>query len=322
MKIERVSRVSSPASHAAFTDLIASNDGFLCCYRQATNHVSGDGIIVIATLNHDGKVLSREYISVPDTDLRDPKLSSDANGRIWLIAFARFQANERGHSDTAMVSWFTDTGYSWSSAHRFGESHWWLWRIGWGKKHAYGFAYHRGLNQLDLCVGHPHKQMFRHPVPAMSLAKHGLGYPNESALIIDDNEQITALVRRDADSFTAQLGQSKPPFQQWHWKSVGDYIGGPAMVSLTGNYALVAGRKWTGKKLNTQLWVIELSTATLTPLITLPSAGDNSYPGLVLQGDTLFMSYYSGHMDNQTRVYFAEISGLNALRRNLTDGAC
>lgn len=319
MKIHQISRVSSPASHAAFTDLTACGDTFLCCYRQATNHVSGDGKIEIARLNSDGNVLERARIVVPGVDLRDPKLSCDPNGRIWLLAFARFQANEYGHSDTRMMSWFSDNGRSWSGAHQFGESHWWIWRIGWGKKQAYGLAYNRGLDRLDLCIGHPHKQMFRHPKPAMSLAKHGLGYPNESALIIDQCEQITALVRRDADTFTAQLGQSKPPYRQWHWKSTGTYVGGPAITPLTSSHALVAGRRWTGRKLVTQLWRMNLSNAVLTPLITLPSAGDNSYPGLVLQGDNLYMSYYSGHIDNQTRVYFAKLSGLNALRRQLID---
>ena len=40
--------------------------------------------------------------------------------------------------------------------------------------------------------------------------------------------------------------------------------------------------------------------------ILLPSGGDTSYPGLVIRGDRLLVSYYSSH-EERTAIYLAEI---------------
>ena len=65
---------------------------------------------------------------------------------------------------------------------------------------------------------------------------------------------------------------------------------------------------------------MNLSNGDLQELLILPSAGDNSYPGLVLkkrvlEEDTLYVSYYSSHEDNKSCVYLAEIN-LNSLVNN------
>ena len=63
---------------------------------------------------------------------------------------------------------------------------------------------------------------------------------------------------------------------------------------------------------------LSLENASLRTLLTLPSGGDTSYPGLVWHGGTLWMSYYSSH-EGKTSVYVAEIGlarrTLNAPRR-------
>ncbi|MEG3766906.1 hypothetical protein [Alteromonas sp. 14N.309.X.WAT.G.H12] len=310
LTLQDIHRVSGRGSHAAFTDLISFDGNLLCCYRIASNHISGDGSLEIARLTHDGQVLQRKRIRKHNADLRDPKLSVDGNGRLWLIAFARFQAVDDKHEHTQMLSWFSDNGRTWSSDHAFGDNHWWLWRIAWQDQQAFGLAYHRPLQQLDLCIGHPHQQMVRQTTPAMSLKRDKLGYPNESALIFGENKRIYALVRRDADTFSAQLGVSQAPYSQWQWRDLNTYIGGPEMLPLTPHTALVAGRDWTGSAFKTQLWLLDLHTAKLTALLTLPSGKDNSYPGMVIDNDDLYVSYYSGHRDNQTRVYLAHITGI------------
>ena len=43
---------------------------------------------------------------------------------------------------------------------------------------------------------------------------------------------------------------------------------------------------------------------TLTTLAVLPSGGDTSYPGMVIDDDRLLLSYYSGHED-RTAIYLA-----------------
>ncbi|NMH59671.1 hypothetical protein [Alteromonas ponticola] len=309
-KFIQINRISSAYNHSAFTDLVKVNDKLVCCYRQATNHISGDGRIEVTVTDLELKVLTRQIISFPDSDLRDPKLSIDDNGRIYLLAYARINATEQSCSSTRWVSWFSDNGLTWSSPHFFGTSGWWLWRIRWYQGQAYGFAYNRLQNRIDLYSGHPRKAMYLHKSHALSLRDHKLGYPNESDLLFDEDGSMWALVRRDADSFSAQLGCAKAPYRQWQWQDLDTYIGGPVLHALSADSALVAGRIWQNNRPQTAIWHLTLKDAKLTHLLTLPSAADNSYPGIVLYGDTCYLSYYSGHIDRSTRVYVAKIENL------------
>ncbi|MEW9797595.1 hypothetical protein [Alteromonas sp. CYL-A6] len=304
-----IQRISSVAPHSAFCDLIRLDpDTLLCCYRQGDTHVSPDGIIEISGIGNDGRVRFRQRLHLPGADLRDPKLSRDARGTLWLLAYAKYPETRK------MVSWFSTTGKSWSSCHDTGVRRDWLWRTVWHQNESWGLAYHRARNTLDLYRGHLGKRMFLHHEQALSKDKHRLGYPNESDLFFDQNQTLWALVRRDADTFTAQLGKADAPYTRWQWQDLGEYIGGPAWLPLTGDTMLVAGRRWDGKHLRTCLWLLNRTSGALEVLMTLPSAGDNSYPGLVITGDTLHVAYYSEHVDRQSRVYLATLSGLEKLR--------
>ncbi|UCD28439.1 MAG: exo-alpha-sialidase, partial [Planctomycetota bacterium] len=50
----------------------------------------------------------------------------------------------------------------------------------------------------------------------------------------------------------------------------------------------------------------KLEPHTYEPVLTLPSGGDCSYPGLVWHDGLLWMSYYSSHQD-KTSIYLAKI---------------
>jgi hypothetical protein len=45
---------------------------------------------------------------------------------------------------------------------------------------------------------------------------------------------------------------------------------------------------------------------TYSPVLTLPSGGDTSYPGLVFYDDLLWVSYYSSH-EGKASIYLAKI---------------
>ncbi|QJR81816.1 hypothetical protein CA267_014145 [Alteromonas pelagimontana] len=168
LKIISTDRISSRSAHSAFTDLCEFNGRLICCYRQATNHVSGDGYLEVSRFSADYRVVERQKIVEINFDLRDPKMSIGPDGKIWLTAFARKHASESGHRSTTMMSWFSSDGISWSSKHEFGPSHWWLWRVRWHNSKAFSMAYNRALDRLDLYSGHPGKQMFLQTPHALS----------------------------------------------------------------------------------------------------------------------------------------------------------
>ena len=65
-----------------------------------------------------------------------------------------------------------------------------------------------------------------------------------------------------------------------------------------------AGRSYVGDPVTV---LSRFGPETYDPALTLPSGGDNSYPGLVWHEGTLWMSYYSSH-EAKTSIYLAEIA--------------
>lgn len=319
LKLVEICRISPPAIHAAFTDLIEnpfdkSSNSLLCCYRQATNHVSQDGVIVILTVcKKTSQVVSKVLINESGTDLRDPKLMFDGH-RVILTAFAKtIDKNDQAH--TKMLSIFTTTGKSWSSKHWFGDDGWWIWRPQWINNKAFGFAYHRPADHISLYEGDPTRAMRIHKANVFGLAKNNKGFPNESALLFNSEGHAAVFVRRDSDTFSAHFGTSRPPYTKWDWCDLGIYIGGPCAVALNATTFLIAGRHldWEKRKFSTRIWHFDAKSKKLTEVLMMPSSGDTSYPGLVLKDDLLYMSYYSSHIDNEARVYLAKIKGIESL---------
>ncbi|MCV2885476.1 hypothetical protein OE749_12295 [Aestuariibacter sp. AA17] len=301
MQIKSITAVGRRDQHNGFTDLCYFNNQLFCCYREATNHVSRDGNIRILTLDLSGNVVAENQINWWQCDLRDPKLTITPDNQLLLIAYARTQ------SESKPVCWSSADGTSWSSPRFFGDAYWWLWRIRWHQNQAYGLAYNRSAQAIHLYQGHPKRRFYCFEKNVLSKEKQGLGYPNESDMMFDSLGTCYALVRRDADTCTAQLGIASAPFKKWTWHDLHQYIGGPVMLPLDDNYCLVAGRQWEYDQISTAIWTLNLKDKSLTHLITLPSAGDCSYPGLVKVNDTLYVSYYSSH-EGKTNVYLAQLA--------------
>lgn len=306
MHIKYLKKVGRSQKHQAFTDLCQFQDTLACCYREATNHVSKDGEICIRLLSYQGHILKTSRLSQLGVDLRDPKLSITPDGQLMLIAYARHTDQHNKTLKAENWYWLSGDGHTWSKAHIFAENSWWLWRLRWNNDQAYGFAYNRGKNAINLFKGDPRMHFTLHQAEALSLEKHDKGYPNESDILFHNNTMY-ALVRRDADTYSAQLGVSKPPYKVWKWQDLGFYLGGPVMLKSQSNTVWLAGRVEEGEEFRTALLLMDLDNLEVTKRLLLPSAGDNSYPGLVLHQQSIYMSYYSSHKGNSTSVYFAKI---------------
>ena len=108
----------------------------------------------------------------------------------------------------------------------------------------------------------------------------------------------------------SELCLSKPPYQEWERKHLGQYLGGPLLARWDGHY-VVGGRHRTraGRK-TTLFWLLD---DRLCEFAQLPSDGDNSYPGLVeLSPTRALVSYYSSHETGEdgepiTAIYLAEL---------------
>lgn len=310
MQLNSLHTLWQSPKHNAFTDLVAFNGNLLCCFREASNHISGDGVIRVITLNQAGERIWQDRIAIPGADLRDPKLVTLPGGDLMLLAYARFADENNRTRWTRSLVWRSNTGKSWSQPRYFGPSYWWLWRLRWLNNTAFGLAYNRTEQRLDLYSGNPFGTFELHQENVLGLAKHHLGYPNESDLLFMPDNTLYALVRRDADSCTAQLGVAKAPYKNWQWQDLGTYFGSPVMASLNDQALLIAGRQWINNQPKTvvaKLLVNNIDQPIIHSRLILPSAGDNAYPGLVLQHNRAWVSYYSQHENRRCQIYLAEI---------------
>jgi len=76
-------------------------------------------------------------------------------------------------------------------------------------------------------------------------------------------------------------------------------------VRLPDGRLLAAVRLYDGVARTSLAW-IDSASGKLTECLKLPSAGDTSYAGLVLQEDLLWVSYYSSH-EGKTSIYLAKV---------------
>lgn len=307
MKMNWLKTVHQNAKHNAFTDLCTFKNQLFCAFREATDHVSPDGKIKILTLSGEGDVLWQESIHVPNADLRDPKLCLTPQGELMLIAYARFPDENNKTLWSRSLVWKSNTGKSWSQPQYFGPTYWWLWRLRWQANQAYGFAYNRVEQALDIYKGVPGRSFHLLKKDALGLASHGLGYPNESDILFDENGEAFAIVRRDADTFTAQLGKAKAPYTQWHWQDLKTYIGSPVIQNNDETSFLVGGREWFGAQPKTTLIKMAKSSGKILDRLILPSAGDNAYPGLAKLNNKTYLCYYSAHENQRCQIYLAQV---------------
>jgi hypothetical protein len=131
------------------------------------------------------------------------------------------------------------------------------------------------------------------------------GSPNETGLIFLQDDTAICLLRRDGTQSSGMLGRAKPPYVNWSWKDLGVRIGGPQLIELP-DQRLIAGVRLYDGKVRTAIVQIDAETPKLTELLSLPSGGDSSYPGLVRHDGTLFVSYYSSH-EGKTAIYLARV---------------
>jgi hypothetical protein len=306
MQLICLKNIWSKGKHNAFTDLCCFNDKLYCCFREALNHVSPNGVLRVVELSSEGRVKASQRIYLHEVDIRDPKLSVTADGKLLLSAYARHTGKNNRTLYSQNVCWNSADGLSWSSHTFFAQKNWWLWRLTWHQGQAYGFAYNRAKQKVDFYQGDPRRTFTVNCKSAFSLLRNGKGYPNESDLVFV-GDCAYALLRRDADSYSAQLGRATFPYKNWVWQDLGRYVGGPAMLLVNNNTAIVAGRIEYKSELKTAIMMLDLASGKLDVALVLPSSGDNSYPGLVKQGNTLLVSYYSCHQDNKSSIYLATI---------------
>ncbi len=285
------------AAHNAFTDLIWFRQALWCVFREGSAHVSADGAFrLLRSTDLGNSWHSVALLSASDADLRDAKLYIQADDSLLILGAGALH-NRQQQSHQSYI-WQSADGLSWSTAIPVGEPNIWLWRIARQPQiqQYYAVGYRVGPNKLVRLYQGATAQRLQ---PLTDLISGS--YANESGLLFEPDGTALCLLRRDPDS--GLFGYSQPPYTNWQWQDIGCRIGGPQWLQLADGRLLACVRLYDNLVRTSLCW-IDRDSGKLTEWQALPSGGDCSYAGMVLQGNTLYISYYSSH-EGSSRIYLA-----------------
>jgi hypothetical protein len=293
-------RIWDAAPHNAFTDLIRVRDEFICVFREGATHVSPDGKIRVIGSKDGTNWNSLALIAQSERDLRDPKITRMPDGTLMIYAAAADRPkNPVTHQSIAA---FSKDGRKWSEPIDVADKNVWLWRVQWNHNVGYGVGYDTSGEKFVRLYKTTDGKKFE-PVVEKLFDEQS---PNESGLVFDRDGTLLCLLRRDGQPGNGLFGRAKAPYTKWNWNDVGAKIGGPQMIQLAEG-RLIAGVRLYDGGARTSIVEIDRETGKLKELVKLPSGGDCSYPGLVIDGGKLWVSYYSSH-EGKTAIYLARVA--------------
>jgi hypothetical protein len=308
-----VKKIWDQAPHCAFTDLLRLNDTYYCVFRESTAHIPGlDGKIRVLRSTDGNKWESLALVAEKGIDLRDPKISLTPDGRLMLLMGGSVYAGNEPTPGRKRVSAHTRVSFSkdgseWSMPQPvkgIGDDQW-LWRVTWHKGIGYGAVYSttkQGGKRLftiwKTTDGVSYEKLPTDPNPPIDLSEATIRFAPDDTLLV--------LLRGEEKDRHAWIGSSPAPYEKWDWKDGGHAAHGPNFIVLEDGRMFYAGRDFADKSAAKTVFG-RMTRDQLEPLLTFPSGGDTSYPGLTNAGNgELWVSYYSSH-EGKTSIYLARV---------------
>ena len=311
-EIVEVKKIWDHGKHNAFTDLIRWHDRWWCTFRESDAHVGGNGTIRVLTSADGASWASAALIAEAGIDLRDPKFSVMPSDKLMLNCGGSVYEGKTLAGKQSRVLFSTD-GRNWSAPQRILHEGEWCWRVTWHDGVAYAAVYRATTPssvpgpEWGLVIYRGTDGVKWEVLKEMEVK----GRPNETTLRFEPNGEMIAMVRREAADTMGYIGRAAPPYGKWTWQVSNHRLGGPNFIRLPGGAWITGTRDYSnlkqGTKAGAKTILAELEKdGRLAPLATFPSAGDNSYPGLVWHDGLLWMSYYSSH-EGKTSIYLARV---------------
>jgi hypothetical protein len=246
----------------------------------------------------------------PHVDLRDPKLSVTSDGRLMVNMGASYYHDTKRVGIESRVAFYNAEEEEFSAPikvvlpdeARTGFD--WLWRITWHDGWAWGCV-QQVPNRSDRAL---HLVRSQDGIHFEHVTQLDVPFPTETTLrFLEDNTMI-AMIRRAGGDSIGWIGTAKPPYTNWTFQKSNKRFGGPNFVPLPDGSWLAGSRGYGGKQATTALWRFDPQSAKFTDLLELPSGGDTSYPGFVIdeEHDRVLVSYYSSH-EGKAAIYLATL---------------
>ena len=297
-----VRKIWDKARHCAFTDLIRYQGKWFCTFREGLAHAQDNGKARVVVSVDGEQWESAALVAEPDIDLRDPKVSITPDGRLMMVMGGTIWRESEYVSRHSRVAFSTD-GHTWTPTQTVLGDGDWLWRVTWHEGKAYGVSYNSDRWKKT-----------KQPSQTLVVSSDGVNYDKictldvtayagETTLRFQPDGTMIALVRRESHDRHGWIGTSRKPYEKWDWCDITHHLGGPNFIILTDGSMWAGSRSYPG---GAKTVLARMTPKSYEPVLTLPSGGDTSYPGLVFHDGLLWMSYYASH-EEKTSIYLAKI---------------
>jgi len=293
-RIVSVKKIWDRAPHNAFTDLVRFRDRWWCAFREAKDHAPSYGKARVIVSEDGDDWMSAALVEQEGVDLRDSKLSVTPDGRLMMIMGGSLYDDNLVYQTRSPRVSFSKDGREWSVPRKLLAEDHWLWRVTWHD----GWAW--SVSKLGVGQNPRRGMLYR--------SRDGIEWEWVTELHVPNISETTLRFMPNGEMFALTrpnwIGTSHPPYTKWSWTSMGEGIGGPNFIRLPDGSLWAAGRYYDGKATTV---LARMTSGSYNPVLTLPSGGDCSYPGMVWHDDLLWMSYYSSH-EGKASIYLAKIS--------------
>ena len=289
-------------SYASFPSIERFQGKYYVSFREGESHIfnskgEADGKTRVLVSKDGRKWKSVAFMSKEGYDLRDPKLSVTPDGRLMVIMGGSVYKDRKLVRRIPQVSFSTD-GIHFSDPEpvEFGpditDDQEWIWRVTWHDGVGYAVTYseycgaHYAL--LQTTDGRHYDRICELDIPRTS-------YPNETTVRFLDDGRMALMARRDKEDCSGWWGISESPYTDWTWTPLGFRLGGPDFIVMPGGSIVAGTRSYFIPDKYKTILLKGTGKGDFEEIAVLPSGGDCSYPGFLLEGKELWTVYYSSH---------------------------
>ncbi|MBN1343350.1 MAG: hypothetical protein JXQ73_11755 [Phycisphaerae bacterium] len=302
-KLDWMGKVYGDGRHNAFTDLAHWRNDYYVCFRHGASHGSVDGEIRIMR-SHDLKTWTPRGRLDTLGDDRDPHFG--VTDEALYVYFGVWDLDHRPGANPvdrgSVRSHFalTRDGTTWSKVKAVYEPGFWLWRVRYhdGAFYSLGYTAYRpkpAVREVRLLQS---KDGLDWEFVSTVTNKRDSG---ESDMWFNPDGSMWAVLRTGERPGHGWIHRSDPTRTQWRETDTGQLIHSPAIANWKERFFISGRGRAKDKGYVTKIW--ELVDDKAVELITLPSGGDTSYPGLLVdptslkagQPPALLVSWYSQH---------------------------
>ena len=290
--------------HNSNTDLTFFDGWFFLCHQTSPYHMGSRRSRLLLWRSRDARLWEkvREFKNETGREYRDPKFAV-IHGRLFLYVLPNLTLRA---IPTGTVYTSSADGETWAAMAPIDPPGWLFWRpktidgVRW-----YVTAYWHDHGRSILLKSTDGERWTQ-----VSQVYEGEGNDETDFEFLPDGRMLaTARLEGHADTQWGDpnactlIAVASPPYESWTYaKSMVTRLDGPCLFPYNGRVYAIAryqatrartyvelGGMYSRKR--TSLFLVE--EKALRYLTDLPSAGDTSYAGIVIQGDDLYASYYT-----------------------------